>query len=279
MTQFSLYAALLVFVTLAILLPGLWFGARRRQAEADRKLATLGIIKEQLSDLERELQQQNITQEEFDQGSNELKRRMLEEAEQENGAEPVKDRSHSRPTAIVLLLLIPVAATLGYLLLGTPRAIDPANTTPQKAMTAEDINAMVAKLAARMETNPEDLNGWVMLGRSYKMMGRYADAVAAFGKAESLIDTQPELLASYAETLAMASGEGLKGKALEQIEKALKLDPNHAHTLFLAGAAAMEAGQASQAIGYWERLLPLVEPGTELDQLLRNGIEQLKQAK
>lgn len=279
MTQFAIYAALVVLAALVLLLPVLWFGKRNKATAADRKEANLAIFRDQLADLEREFKEEVISQEEFEQAHTELKRRLLEEVESDNVDQAGSARPTSRPTAIALILLLPLAALLGYLLLGNPKALDPANTAPQKQMTADDINAMVARLAARMETNPDDMNGWVMLGRSYKMLGRYDDAVAAYGKAETLIDKDPELLASYAETLAMASGKGLTGKAKEQIDKALKLDPKHAHTLFLAGAAAMEAGDAKNAIAYWEALLPQVEPGSELDQMLRAGIEQMKQAK
>lgn len=279
MTQFAIYAALVVFAALVLLLPVLWFGKRNKATAADRKEANLAIFRDQLADLEREFKEEVISQEEFEQAHTELKRRLLEEVDAETDDRAAAWRPTSRPTAVALLLLLPLAAILGYLLLGNPKALDPANTAPQKQMTADDINAMVARLAARMETNPDDLNGWAMLGRSYKMLGRYDEAVAAYGKAETLIDQDPELLASYAETLAMASGKGLTGKAKEQIDKALKLDPKHAHTLFLAGAAAMEAGDAKNAIAYWEALLPQVEPGSELDQMLRAGIEQMKQAK
>lgn len=279
MTQFAIYAALVVFAALVLLLPVLWFGKRNKATAADRKEANLAIFRDQLADLEREFKEEVISQEEFEQAHTELKRRLLEEVDGETDDRAAAWRPTSRPTAVALLLLLPLAAILGYLLLGNPKALDPANTAPQKQMTADDINAMVARLAARMETNPDDLNGWAMLGRSYKMLGRYDEAVAAYGKAETLIDQDPELLASYAETLAMASGKGLTGKAKEQIDKALKLDPKHAHTLFLAGAAAMETGDAKNAIAYWEALLPQVEPGSELDQMLRAGIEQMKQAK
>ena len=279
MTQFAIYAALVVLAALVLLLPVLWFGKRNKATATDRKETNLAIFRDQLADLEREQQEDIISREEFEQAHTELKRRLLEEVESGNDDQADTTRATSRPTAIALILLLPLAALLGYLLLGNPQALDPANTAPQKQMTADDINAMVARLAARMETNPDDMNGWVMLGRSYKMLGRYDDAVAAYGKAETLIDQDPELLAGYAETLAMASGKGLTGKAKAQIDKALKLDPKHAHTLFLAGAAAMEAGDAKNAIAYWEALLPQVEAGSELDQMLRAGIEQMKQAK
>ena len=74
----------------------------------------------------------------------------------------------------------------------------------------------------------------------------------------------------------MANGKGLQGKPVKLIEMALKLDPKHGHSLFLAGAAAMEAGDNKKGIAYWEALLPQVEPGSEIDQMLRGGIEKMK---
>ena len=77
----------------------------------------------------------------------------------------------------------------------------------------------------------------------------------------------------------MANGKGINGKALQLIERALKVDPKHAHSMFLAGAAAMEAGDNKKGLSYWEPLLSQVEPGSEVDQMLRSGIEKMKAGK
>ena len=90
-----------------------------------------------------------------------------------------------------------------------------------------------------------------------------------------MVNEEPDLLAAYAETIAMAEGKGLKGKPTQLVEKALKLDPKHGHSLFLAGAAAMERGDNKQGIAHWEALLPQVEPGSEIDQMLRSGIDKM----
>ena len=276
MTQFAIYATLMIVAVIALMLPSLWFPRRGQKNSAERKSANLVIYRDQLADLQREREEGLLAEKDFEQASAELQRRLLEDVDGAEGDKGTELGKTSRPTALALILLLPVAALASYALLGTPKAIDPANTAPQKAMTAQDIEGMVAKLAARLQENPDDLNGWVMLGRSYKMMGRYAEAVSAYEKGESLIEKEPELLASYAETLAMATGKGLTGKAKTLIDQALKLDPKHGHSLFLAGAAAIEAGDGKAAIAYWETLLPQVEPGSELDQMLRNGIEQIK---
>ena len=277
MTQFALFATLLVVVTAAFILPPLWLGLRRPKEKADRKAANLAIFRDQLAELEREKADGSLLAADFEQARQELQKRLLEEVDDAGVAAEAASHAPSRPLAIGLLLLIPVAALVGYTVLGNPVALDPARTAAPPKMTAEQIDGMVQKLAERMQANPDDMQGWLMLARSYKTMGRYEEAAAAYGKAEKVIADDPELLASYAETLAMASGTGLKGKPAQLIARALKLDPKQPHALFLAGAAAMEAGDKKQGIAYWEALLPQVEPGSEIDQLLRSGIDKMKQ--
>ena len=276
MTQFVLFATLLVVVTAAFILPPLWLGLRRPKEKADRKAANLAIFRDQLAELEREKADGSLLAADFEQARQELQKRLLEEVDDVGVAAEVASHAPSRPLAIGLLLLIPVAALVGYTVLGNPVALDPARTAAPPKMTAEQIDGMVQKLAERMQANPDDMQGWLMLARSYKALGRFDEAVNAYGKAEKVVVESPDLLASYAEAMAMANGKGLQGKPVKLIEMALKLDPKHGHSLFLAGAAAMEAGDNKKGIAYWEALLPQVEPGSEIDQMLRGGIEKMK---
>lgn len=276
MIQFVLFAVLLIALTLAILLPPLWSARRKPVPAAERKAANLVIFRDQLAELEREKREGTLAETDFDQAKRELQRRLLEEVDADAEA-PAGEAAPSRKVALFLVALLPLLSLGAYGLLGNLGALDPARTVAQKQMTPEQIAEMVGRLAARLEANPDDLQGWAMLARSYKTMGRYEEAAKAYGKAEKLVETDPELLASYAETLAMAAGKGLKGKPAQLIEKALKLDPNNAHSLFLAGAAAMEAGEAKKGIAYWEALLPQVEPDSEIDRMLRDGIAKMKQ--
>jgi cytochrome c-type biogenesis protein CcmH len=278
MTQFAIFATLLIVVVAAFILPPLWLGLRAPKPQTDRKEANLAIFRDQLNELADEKAEGSLADADFEQARGELQRRLLEEVD---GGEAAAASSHgpSRKTAIALLLLLPVLALLGYGMLGNPKALDPAQTVAPPPMTAEKVNEMVARLAEKMKANPDDMQGWLMLARSYKSLGRFDEAVQAYAKAEKVINDNPDLLASYAEAVAMANGKGFKGKPAELVERALKIDPNHGHSLFLAGAAAMEAGDAKKGIAYWEALLPQVEPGSEIDQMLRQGIEKMKAGK
>ncbi|WP_371324023.1 c-type cytochrome biogenesis protein CcmI [Dechloromonas sp. ZY10] len=276
MTQFAIFAALLLAVVFAFLLPPLWLGLRR-QGAADRKAANLAIFRDQLAELEREQAEGTLAEADYQQARGELQKRLLEEVDRSNDEELPASHAPTRKTAIALLLSLPLLALAGYALLGNPRGLDPAQTMAQPKMSPEQINAMVEKLAAKVAANPDDMQGWLMLARSYKVLGRYEEAIKAYARAEKEIAKDPDLLASYAETMAMAGGDqGLQGKPTQLIQQALKLDPKHGHSLFLAGASAMERGDRKAAIGYWEALLPQVEPGSEIDQMLRSGIDKMK---
>lgn len=279
MTLFFVFALLLSAVVAAMLLPPLWRKCAPASGTADRKTANLSIFRDQLAELEREKAEGALAEADFTQARSELQRRLLEEVEPESAATGRNNSTPSRKLALALVIALPLLALLAYGVLGNPRALDPTQRVAAPRMTPAEIEGMVGRLAEKLKANPDDLKGWLMLARSYKTMGRFGEAAEAYGKGEKAIGDDPDVLASYAETLAMAGGKGLQGKPLQLVDRALKIDPRHGHSLFLAGAAAMEAGDARKGIAYWEALLPQVEPGSEIDQLLRQGIEKMKQAK
>jgi cytochrome c-type biogenesis protein CcmH len=270
MIMFSVVAALLVAAALLFIVPPLW--RRRDEIGVLRDRSNLEIYKDQLLELEADLNNGILSQEQFEQGQVELERRLLEDVTPETNQKLVRDdRGEGRGAAITVLLLVPLLAVFIYLIKGTPAALSPDKITvaeqagkgPAHAVTAEQINAMVQGLAARLENNPQDADGWRMLGRSYVALGRYQDAIGALDKAVAMIPNDPDLLADYADALAMTSGQTLKGKPLEMVKRALKLDPNHQKSLWLAGTAAYNEGDYPGAVSYWDRLLNQMAPGSK----------------
>lgn len=275
MTLFLALATLLVVATAILLALPLLRPRREIDAGNDQGAANLAIFRDQLAELEHELEEGSLSAADFEQAKAELQRRLLEEVRPAPAAG--KGGAPSRKTAIAVVVMLPLLGLAGYAYLGTPAALDPENTKPQHRVTASDIEGMVEKLAQRLQQNPDDAKGWVMLARSYKMLGRYAESAEAYGKGFALVENEPVLLTDYAEMLAI-SGNGFSGKPTELLDKALKLAPDDPQTRLLAGAAAGERGDFALAVTHWEKALAGVEPGSEEAAAITSAIAQAREA-
>ena len=269
--SFILSAVLLLLVILYILLLPL---LRSPKPSSTPKLSqtNLGIIRDQLRELERDLEEGSLAPNDFNQAKTELQRRLLEEVKPEYAT---SFNTGGRKTALALLITIPLAAAAGYTLLGTPRALDPVNT--QQRMTAQQIDGLLLKLVEKLKANPEDTKGWVMLARSYKALGRLEESAEAYSHAEALIDENPSLQADYAEVLLQTNGGRFEGKPAALILKALKTEPDEPQALFLAGAAAIDRKDFSSAVDYWGRLLLQLEPGSEEARSLGTAVAKARE--
>lgn len=139
---------------------------------------------------------------------------------------------------------------------------------------------MLARLVERLKKPvPDDAKGWVILARSYRALGRFAEAAEAFGRSEGAgRESDPTLLADHAEALAQANGGTFTKQAETLHRRALELDPNEPQTLFLAGAAASDRQDFAAAADYWERLLPQLEAGSEEALSLKAAIDEAHEA-
>jgi cytochrome c-type biogenesis protein CcmH len=182
------------------------------------------------------------------------------------------DKHASAVVAGIAICLFAVALYFGLSkpVTNTPTRSDIA----QNGQMAPEHIAMINALSARLEQNPNDGKGWVMLARSYAVLGRYNESVTAYEKATRLIQNNAALLVDYADVLAMANGRNLQGKPQELIQSALKLDPNNSKGLLLIGKAAYQAGAFAIAAGYWEKLLKTLPPDSPLAKQISKNIAQ-----
>ncbi|MEK6805342.1 MAG: tetratricopeptide repeat protein [Pseudomonadota bacterium] len=164
----------------------------------------------------------------------------------------------SRIAAIGLSLLLPAAAVAAYFWQGswrTQQTIEQAAAHPENAQ-ALMIEGMVRGLAAKLEKQPDNVEGWGMLGRSYFVLQRHADAAAAYAKANALTGgSNAEFLVSEAENLALANDRVLAGRPTLLFAKALKLAPDHPRALWFSGLAAAQTEDYKSARRHWQRLL------------------------
>jgi cytochrome c-type biogenesis protein CcmH len=274
MTVFILCAALLVAAALAILLPPLWRGASVGSASADRREANLAIFRDQWAELAREKAEGSLAGADFAQAERELRRRLLEEIPADSADARVGVGGTSRKTAMLLVLLLPLLAVGGYLLLGTPQALNPLATALPGKMTPEQIQGMVVGLAERLKAKPDDTEGWLMLARSYKTLGRSAEAAEIYARVEPAMAEDPDFLADYADLLAMLAGGNLDGKPMALVDRALHLDPNHVVALWLAGTASFDKGGYADAVIFWQRAVKLLSAESSDARTLNDGIAE-----
>jgi cytochrome c-type biogenesis protein CcmH len=180
---------------------------------------------------------------------------------------------------VALTLLLPLCAAGLYWQFGTPEGLTQtaANHSGAGKVSQQDVEAMVSKLAARLEQTPDDAKGWAMLGRSYLYMRKPDQAAAAYERAVSLEKNDADLLADYADALALAQDKRIAGKPLQLIERALKIDPTQWKALAMAGSEAFNRKDYKAAVAYWERLEQRSEPGSDFAREVASNIQEARE--
>jgi cytochrome c-type biogenesis protein CcmH len=285
MIIFWLVSAILIAIALAFVLPPLLKAADSKTEPSGEKEANIAVYRDQISELEADLANGIVSREQFDQDRDEIERRLLEDVTSSRAvSKPLISAKEGRGAVYAIALGLPILAVAFYLRIGNPYAAPTMARAPAPAMspTANEefpqqrIEANVASLAKRLEQNPNDFDGWKMLARSYTSLGKYREASEAYAKATALKSDDADLLADYAFSLAMASGQKLQGKPVEILNKALEIDPDNPKAMELAGSAAFEANDYKRAIEYWQKLLDKVPANSEVANSLTERINKAK---
>jgi cytochrome c-type biogenesis protein CcmH len=282
MMLFWAVAAAMLLLALWLLAGGLLRPPPRSAPGKSASQSNLAVLKTQLQQLDGERVGGGLSDAQYQQSRAEIERRVLEE---ESVATAPERSGSPRATLLLLLLAVPVLALALYGLLGTPQALSPealAAASPHDDVTQQDLQAMVAKLAERMEQRPpgqvSDTEGWVMLGRSYAAMQRYPEAQRAFARALQLMPNEAQILADQADVLAMLQGRNLEGEPLKLIDRALQNDPSNLKALALAGTAAFERKDYAGALNYWGRARAVAPPDSEFAKGLEGGMAEARMA-
>jgi len=284
MLIFWIIIVLLILLALWFVLPPL-FQSEETKKEDDLRAANVAIYQDQFQELEDDLRNGLIAKEQYQREKEELERRLLDDVKTTNNKSSARPLEPNRRIAYAVAAAIPIAAVSFYFAVGNPKALSPKSgavettgpaTQQAGTMSQQQIEQNVAKLSKRLESSPNDAQGWLMLGRSYMVLDRFADAASAFERATSVNGNDANAWADYAEALALSNGQRMAGKPLEAANRALQLDPKNEKALALAGGAAFEVGDYKKSIEYWQRLRTLLPAGS---QELRTISDQIARAK
>jgi cytochrome c-type biogenesis protein CcmH len=273
-TAFAVLGAALIAGALLFVVPPLL--RRGLRAGATRDAVNVAVYRDQLRELEGDLRAGTLAPDQHEKARREIEARLL--ADEGKGDTPTQSPRHTRAAALALGLAVPIFALAVYLAVGNPRALLPqgAEGGSPHGLSAQQFEALISRLAARMKDNPEDAEGWMMLGRSYAVLGRFGEASEAYAKAAARMPRDAQLLADYADALAMAQGRTLRGEPEKILLRALAIDPNNVKALLLAGTAAFNRNDASAAIRHWERVLSLLPAESDMVQRVQASVAEAR---
>ena len=141
--------------------------------------------------------------------------------------------------------------------------------TPVPPPPVAGVDEMVAALDQRLQENPDDVEGWKMLGRSYMQLENYPKAIAAFERAVAMESpASAQTLAALGEALLIEQGSAGSSRTVQLFESALAAEPANPKALFYGGIVAIERGDRKLAADRWEALLAL-SPPPEIEDILR----------
>ena len=264
MMIFWTLSAVMILAALLMLAPSLL--RSRRVDSLDRDQQNLVIARERLAELNKERASGVLSETEFEQAKLELEQALLLDIDGQNEVAPVaSSKGPGRLAMALLVLLVPALTLMLYFELGSPGLLQlqPADPTIAHASGGGQgqmppMNEMVARLVTRLKENPQDTQGWHLLGRSLMIMRDFPKAVQAFENLHKLVGDQPEVLLSWADAQSMAQGRVMQGKPAELIRRAIELEPDNPKGLWLAGMAEEQQGNYTLAVAHWERLKPLL---------------------
>lgn len=270
--------ALLLAGALLFVLPPLL----RPPADTQAGPSPLTVYREQRAAFDAELAQGTLTIEQHAKALEELQDRVVDEVGElpDAAAAPVS-RLPPLTSIVALALLVPAGALAVYGLIGKPAALMPdvkqaasPSAGAPHAMSREQMEEMVERLAEKLKNAPQDADGWHMLARSYVSFGRLPEAAQAYDRASALSPKDPRLLTDYADTLAMINGRSLEGRPLELVNAALNVDPVHPKALLLSGTAAFNRGDFAVAVSVWQKLQATLPPDSPQAFSLATSIAQ-----
>jgi len=282
MTVFWSLAAVMVMVALLFLLPPLL--RNRERSAVSRDDLNTEVIKSQLAELDTDLHAGKLDQSQYAAACTDLEQELLYDLASTGHAQ--REPRSGRWATLLIVPALPLCAVLLYQQLGSVELIDklqqarssqsqPAQS--QLAQQADSIDEMVAKLAARLQQQPDDLKGWVMLARTYSILKRYSEAEVAYENVLRLGGENAGLLTDYADATVMANGGTFTDESGALLIRALQLDPDNVKGLWLAGHWKNQSGEQAEALRYWQQAAAKLPPGSEDAAVIAQQISRVQE--
>lgn len=178
--------------------------------------------------------------------------------------------------AVGVALLLPALAILLYRTVGEPGAVDGSAKTvadQPPADHSQNMDQAIEKLAEKLRQNPQDAEGWALLGRAYEATEHFEQARDALKHATDIAPENPDIAIAYAEVLALSTPERrIDGEPKRLIETAMKTSPDNERGLWLLGIGEYQQKKYDAAIALWNRLIAVLPKDSKTIASVKNEI-------
>lgn len=271
MTQFWIYAVLLLLLALLLLLVPVLRG-RKDQTEEDRTALNIALYEEHIAELEAQYAGGAMTAEQLAEGRIEADRELLDDTDV---GRPKQSANLGRALPLIAALLVPVAGLGLYFVWGSSDKVALTMSLSEQPKTAQE---MIERLEETVRLQPESVDAWYFLGRTYMSEQRPKEAARAYERTIELVGRQPDLLGQLAQASYFANGNRWNAELQGLVDEALAQDPNEATSLGLVGIAAFEDSRFQDAVDAWTQLLKGIDPQDQSYQAIQSGIERARTA-
>ena len=270
---FLLIVSTLILLAFVFILPPLWRKPKVKIVDFDQR--NVEIAQHRLAELKENRLTGGLSQVQYDEQFYDLEQALSDDLD--IVSREIQVTTQSKWIIYIVALGIPLLAGSLYFMLGNYQAVSHTAemSVDPEATKLLEINKMVLRLAEKMKAKPNDAQGWLILGRSYKALEQYPQAADAFANAYRLLGNQAEVMLLYADALAYVNNRNLAGKPSELVYKALALEPDNLNALWLGGMAKAQEGDVPAALKLWKKLEATLPPGSDSQQEIKNLLSSL----
>lgn len=269
-----------VILAVVVVLPLAHTIRRKRRDTTDLDVAITVAANQQNIEITRERLALLPDGPEFDDARQELEAALAEDLEDNGHREPMAGHiARGSRSAMVVVVLVPIAAALIYVALGDRTWVGQAGLPTAAEIRANpeaSIEVLINRLEEALVKQPDNPAGWALAGQTYMSLGRYADAEKAYAEANRLMPDDADMLSAWADATLLVNDNDYDPVVAERIERALALNPHHVNALWIAGMGNLSLDNEDRALDYLERLLPLLSGQPQVQQQVSAIIDQVR---
>ncbi len=283
MTPSFLYlSAAIVLLAIGLLAPTLL--RRQRVGAEDRRQYNVQVARDRLKELQAEHDRGELSDEEFEQARQDLDIALAQDLEVPSQDRTTEDSGRTGSITLAgLLLLIPLIVAATYLEVGTPDALGVSGRAVAQAQQAINggegmppLSELVKRLEQQLEENPDNADGWFLLGRTYMNLSQYADAVRAYRRLDELQPDNSSVQIALADALSMQNGGQIPQQAVQLLGTVYQREPENVIALWLLGRASLQQDAPGLALEFWSKAYPLLDEEPDMQAELGSAIRELE---